>query len=39
MAIIYGYSRSDTDLLNKSPEYISRQTDNYTTDKIDSMYN
>lgn len=38
MAIIYGYCRSDIDLLNKCPEYIDKQTDEYTSDKIDQSY-
>jgi hypothetical protein len=38
MAVIYGYCRSDIDLLNKCPEYINKQNDSYTTDKIDQSY-
>lgn len=38
MAIIYGYSRSDIDLLNKCPEYINKQNDAYTVNKIDQSY-
>lgn len=38
MAVIYGYSRSDIDLLNKCPEYINKQSDIYTTNKIDQSY-
>ncbi|MFA5745462.1 MAG: hypothetical protein WCX82_04020 [archaeon] len=38
MTIIYGFSRSDIDLLHKSPDFITLQTNNCVVNQIDKMY-